>query len=94
MLSEISTPNFENDLAAQKKYIEQILNRGRGEKEEQDLQDCFDSLKKGSNYKADDFEDQLSQSDVMSEASSSKQSFYKPQIVKPKQNIVKVPQPQ
>ncbi len=42
MLSEISTPNFENDLAAQKKYIEQILNRGRGEKEEQDLQDCFD----------------------------------------------------
>lgn len=51
MLSELSTPNFDEDVAAQKKYIEQILSRGRGEKEEQDLQECFDSLKKGSNYK-------------------------------------------
>ena len=49
MLSELSTPGLGDDLAAQKKYIDDLINKGKKQafqeltvdKEEQDLEECF-----------------------------------------------------
>ncbi len=63
MLSELSTPGLDEDIAAQKKYIEQLLNRNKStaDQEEQELQKCFDQLKAGSTMNSKQFEDSVSE---------------------------------
>lgn len=58
MLSEISTPGLDQDLAAQKRYIDSLLNKPR---EEVDLEDCFEKLKQGSKMGAKEFDDSVSE---------------------------------
>lgn len=92
MLSELSTPGLGDDLAAQKKYIDDLINKGKkqafqdiqataGDKEEQDLHNLFNDLKAGSGMAGQKFDDIVSEmSETMSQASSSQRNFYKPQM--------------
>jgi hypothetical protein len=61
MISEISTPGLDVDLAAQKRYIDSLLNRGKEDKEESDLHKCFEDLKSGAAMGKQEFDDSVSE---------------------------------